>query len=569
MAADPAATALTEAHRQGQARLGANVVVQMLAASALLDPADLDGTFARWLQVVVPLVSIQRRVSAQLAAGYLAAFRAVELAGAEPIPPLIAGVVDVKALTTSMLVTGPVTVKSALARGVLLDRAVEAAQTRTAAAAMRHVLDGGRQTITDTLEADPAAHGWARATSGKACGFCSMLASRGPAYKGEDTARFEAHDGCVLPRTLVAGPSVEVAYRRWYEGEVVIVSLPGGGELAVTANHPVLTDRGWVEAQFLSETDQVVRRSGVDLASLGVPHEQDVPTPIEDVWGAASVNGLRSVPVATEDFHGDGIGTKGDVDVVASYGLFPDVAYTAGGEEGAEHFGAGARSSSIGDPFSAQGYPLTHLLALSPSPAGCVCGSGVGAVLLRSERTSVQSGAGGHTSPLDPRFPEPPFHDATGDAEPIGQPLLTLASGIGRNEGSVRRFDPPVAGALGPGPGHDASSAQNHAERVRVHADLGRRLLERLAGGVELTRPLDLRRVDYSGHVFNLRTVEGWYDANSLVVSNCSCTAEPVYHGDAAWPAGARRHQEPWRNATAGLGGQDAVNAFRKAVAAP
>lgn len=176
----------------------------MLAAWALLDPADLDGTFARWMQVVVPLVTGQRRTSAQLAAGYLSAFRLIE-SGAAPFAPVLAADLDARALTTSMLVTGPVSVKAALGRGVLLDRAVEASQTRTAGAAMRHALDGGRETITSTVDADPAAHGWARATSGKSCGFCAMLASRGPVFKSKASAagsrtdpegRHKVHDAC-------------------------------------------------------------------------------------------------------------------------------------------------------------------------------------------------------------------------------------------------------------------------------------------------------------------------------------------------------------------------------------
>jgi len=48
----------------------------------------------------------------------------------------------------------------------------------------------------------------------------------------------------------------------------------------------------------------------------------------------------------------------------------------------------------------------------------------------------------------------------------------------------------------------------------------------------------------------------------------CHCQPEPVYRRDAAWPAGAQRYRELWDETTAGLSGNDAVNAFRRALTA-
>lgn len=45
------------------------------------------------------------------------------------------------------------------------------------------------------MRADRRALGWARATSGDPCSFCTMLASRGPVF-GERSGSFESHDHC-------------------------------------------------------------------------------------------------------------------------------------------------------------------------------------------------------------------------------------------------------------------------------------------------------------------------------------------------------------------------------------
>jgi hypothetical protein len=58
---------------------------------------------------------------------------------------------------------------------------------------MRHTLDGGRQTILQTLRTDADATGWQRVASGKACKFCNMLDGK---FHYADTADFPAHDGC-------------------------------------------------------------------------------------------------------------------------------------------------------------------------------------------------------------------------------------------------------------------------------------------------------------------------------------------------------------------------------------
>jgi hypothetical protein len=196
VAATDAGARLTEAHRLAQARLGAQTVQALRALFPLLDPANLDGTFERWLTGVLPLIRAQSATSARLAANYLTTFRTLEL-GAEATPhaPVLAADIAVDAVSTSMLVTGPVTIRRALANNVPLVRALSTAEVASARAGMRHALNGGRNTILDTVRGDRSAIGWARSTSGKACSFCAMLASRGPVYS-KDTVDFHAHDGC-------------------------------------------------------------------------------------------------------------------------------------------------------------------------------------------------------------------------------------------------------------------------------------------------------------------------------------------------------------------------------------
>lgn len=204
MAATTAARRLTEKHRLAQNRIAAQTVARMHLVWPLLDPEAVDASFERWFTAADPIIQTQSSKSAELAANYLRTFKALELGGIEPASIVIATAPS-EAVATSLWVEGPVSIKRAMTAGMPVAKASELAETRSASAAMRHALNGGRETTTRSTNADAQALGWARVTAGrKVCSFCAMLASRGPVYQ-DDTARFQAHDHCTC--------SVEPVYR--------------------------------------------------------------------------------------------------------------------------------------------------------------------------------------------------------------------------------------------------------------------------------------------------------------------------------------------------------------------
>lgn len=61
---------------------------------------------------------------------------------------------------------------------------------------IRYTLEGGRNTIIESVAADPQAVGWQRIARPDACKFCRFLMSNGAVYKTADTASFAAHQDC-------------------------------------------------------------------------------------------------------------------------------------------------------------------------------------------------------------------------------------------------------------------------------------------------------------------------------------------------------------------------------------
>lgn len=209
MASTVAGRLLTEQQRRQQLGVRARVLQTVLALWPLFDVTRIDESWAAVGPALVALTERGYGESAAVGSAYYRAFRAAEgVTGA--LPALAAPAANTAAITTSLLVTGPVEAK----RLIALNRPDVAARTLASLSGSigRHVLDGGRHTVMSAAVAEGRATGrrvgWARVTSAEPCAFCAMLASRGPVYSA-DTARFQAHDACACTAEPVLRGSQE------------------------------------------------------------------------------------------------------------------------------------------------------------------------------------------------------------------------------------------------------------------------------------------------------------------------------------------------------------------------
>src|SRR5690606_1205052 len=79
-------------------------------------------------------------------------------------------------------------------------------------------LNGARQTIIGTGQADPLAERWMRVTSGDPCAFCAVLASRGGVFHTSASADFQPHEHCsCVPEIAYEGSEATEQARRFRE----------------------------------------------------------------------------------------------------------------------------------------------------------------------------------------------------------------------------------------------------------------------------------------------------------------------------------------------------------------
>lgn len=199
-----------DVHRQAQLRVRGVALAELLAVwRTTIDPDRFVDSWQSTQPLVEASVHTNRAIAAGIAAAYYRDVR--RLAGHR-------GRVDItqarevarERLGVSLGVTGPVTYVRAVRRGLTASQATERALSSVAGAVGRHVLDGGRDTIVQTVHTDTSARGWERITDGDPCAFCAMLAGRGAVYTSKSTAGFQPHDrcGCSPEPTFDGDPAV-------------------------------------------------------------------------------------------------------------------------------------------------------------------------------------------------------------------------------------------------------------------------------------------------------------------------------------------------------------------------
>ncbi len=380
-------------------------------------------------------------------------------------------------------------------------------------AVQTQLADAGRAAESVAMTATPAVTGYVRMLNPPSCSRCAVLAGRWYRWN----SGFLRHPRCFPAGVVVSGPAVDAATRRWYEGELVVITTAGGEQLPATGNHPVLTDRGWVPANLLMEGDNVVRGTGREGAvPLVVPHEHQVPSCIEDLWRPDRMVALGEVPTAAEDFHGDG--GYGKVDVVLADRLLWNDAHATSGELAEQEQFAG----TVAEPllFAQLGTPDERVQGLSRAADGVMGGGGLLSALVSGHATSAHLASAGAVS-----RPEALFDEALADR--LAAHVVAEAERVLALAGAVCRRD-LVGGQREDPPRWDAPAGPFTMESRGGYASRGEDLRLRLSGQVALDRVVDVRRVEWSGHVYNLTSVEGWYSANGLIVSNCDCRHIPA-----------------------------------------
>lgn len=328
----------------------------------------------------------------------------------------------------------------------------------------------------------------------------------------------------MLPNCFPGSTQVSVSngcrhlWRQWYEGALISIEHEGGA-VELTPNHPVLTGRGWVAAKDVHAGDYLIQ--SVREHSLALQdHENEAQTTFDDLFAALQpiTDGERHLG-RLFDFHGDR--SDHHVDAIRADHLLP-------GHVPTETF------KSVCD------------LAFTGSYCR-VCGGGIMRSELEVRETSRTSVPDQGSAAIDSQRVEPftvgLSASASGDAAAQENGLHRLAvategerdgefaisANIGRNHIALRKLAAQVRTRVAAG-NHETTLAEALAERVRIEADCAGGILEQGSGGYRRLRVVKQSARDFSGHVFTMETVTGWYHvtAAGIIAKNCRCWPDPI-----------------------------------------
>lgn len=280
---------------------------------------------------------------------------------------------------------------------------------------------------------------------------------------------------CLLPSTEIRAFGVNQVARRKYDGSVLRLVLTDGVSPAipgptVTPNHPVLTARGWIEAQKLQIGDHLFGSLLSDDGMRGrQPDVDNVPTTLEELFESAALRGPteRMVGVVL-DFDSEQIGLDREVEVVAVDGELRNRLDA----EALQHFSKSTLLSTD-----------VQLESLAKS-CSAVQRLRVQNAALASASSSARGSQGGGA---------------------VNLPTNTSRLGAVSGDDSVQ-FELPANGL--------AACSESMADRLQ---GFPREIASYQLIAVEV--------IPWSGHVYDLSVSSGWFLGNSIVVHNS--TSDP------------------------------------------
>lgn len=316
-----------------------------------------------------------------------------------------------------------------------------------------------------------------------------------------------ARTECLPGSTVVHGALATAVYRRWYEGQWVEIVTASGRKIAGTPNHPVLTQRGWVGLGQLTEADHLICDStGIECSGATTDEDvRDAPPTLAEVFNAtAAVVVPERKATAQPDFHGDG--RDGYVDVLTAYGVLRLGAFTPVTE---------SRCEGVLPPTD-----LPQILVA----AAC-------APFARGVPVDQQSRLSGGTD-FTPRVPYTST-DCFNAAPELGSQIrrrftcgISSCDWIDReipSKGTVSRAQQIGAGCAEAA--HDACPSDCGPDRVSTETGgvCDGSIAE--SGRVEMDRVARVVFTEWSGHVYNLTTVDGYFSVNAGVYTGNTMAA--------------------------------------------
>lgn len=311
---------------------------------------------------------------------------------------------------------------------------------------------------------------------------------------------------CVLPGNNVSGQIIG-ALKSFYSGYAVEILTANGAVTTLTIHHPVLTEDGFVPAGQLKKGYNLLCHLGKRERLRCLDNVQHSPSLIEDVF--ESIQSFHhSEPLEAFDFDGDEKFMVGKVNVISTY--LPLCKLVTSQFESKDQIGfiptnngRMKRVQSLDSLFVSHSNPFKSF--------------GITAV--------ADSHITGHQSTTN---------RTTIYAERQSNGVLGLTRYITSNNHVVINDKAmPDCYRLGLASELDTVFSQPTPNGIAFNPNITSELLEGFPGKVSLSKVVNVRHFWYSGPVYDLETIPGYFTTNrggsaSIIIRNCRCGWTPL-----------------------------------------
>lgn len=334
--------------------------------------------------------------------------------------------------------------------GITSKRALVVSRTEVIRAHAEGQLDAYEDLGVKELEAEIE---FSTAGDRHVCPICAGL--EGKKYTTREARGvIPVHPNCVLGENSVEFGDGLALTRVKYFGPVFRVFTKSGRNLPVTENHILLTQRGWIRAVDLDQTDKLIETSSLDPNLSDLPNDKQGKTSIRNIFEfllkVLPEGHLGITRARPEDFHGDGRSSDQEIDVILSDCKLRDERNFPGLQEVGKFTFIGGRFFWELDcdrlPRLRSALKLFH--SDPSSPYSGMGGEDVSSVLSRATMGHHETVCAGVPAPLDSVDLEDSFNPSSGSPVGFGQLIDRFPGKVSFDEIDRIEIDPTQPGGV-------------------------------------------------------------------------------------------------------------------------
>lgn len=299
-------------------------------------------------------------------------------------------------------------------------------------------------------------------------------------------------------------PFAHKMFKHWHTGKLSIIRTDDGGVFRSTANHPVLTDKGFKPAQFINVGDTIIKTTDERFNGIKINGQDIIPT-FEQVFNAFNLFGVLGVPTPAvgSQFHGDM--TDGKINIIAINSLLRDKINPSLIEKMRKFGFTNTEQEIIFNAFTCLGNSKLVSAACLRTLRGDMSFADLVLSFVLCHLTPFERFGFALGSWFDSTFQKPVADNIAGNTKMFGDCIFAFAVLVHGQD--LIRWQFNNLKIFG---GHFQSSCVDVSQSIVTKIDVQ----------------------EYEGYVYNFETITGNYGSQETVVSNCRCTYELIIEGE-------------------------------------